>query len=52
MKVLLYIHYRLSWYTIPALSFQSVIKMPTKADMKNIQPNSDKTKDVVLEEVS
>lgn len=26
--------------------------MPTKADMKDGQPNNDKTKDVVLKEVS
>lgn len=33
-------------------ALQSVIKLPTKTDLKNSLPNSAKTKDVVLEEVS
>ena len=31
---------------------QSVIKLPTKTDLKNSLPSNAKTKDVVLEEVS
>jgi len=37
---------------ISPFAIQSVIKLPTKTDLKNSLPSNAKTKDVVLEEVS